>query len=118
MRATHKQDATTSHLLSVVSHELGITLTQRSVSDKTNEIPISTEILETFDVRGKVITTDALLTQRAFCEKVVEMGGDYVLPVKKNQAFLFWAIDTLFNPKTQHLLLIKFPQHLKRNILK
>ena len=96
MRATHKQDATTSHLLSVVSHELGITLTQRSVSDGTNDIPISTEILKAFDVRGKVITTDALLTQRAFCEKVVEMGGDYVLPVKKNHEFLFWAIDTLF----------------------
>ena len=96
MRATHKQDAATSHLLSVVSHELGITLTQRSVSDGTNDIPISTEILKAFDVRGKVITTDALLTQRAFCEKVVEMGGDYVLPVKKNQQFLFWAIDTLF----------------------
>ena len=96
MRATHKQDVATSHLLSVVSHELGIILTQRSVSDGTNDIPISTEILKAFDVRGKVITTDALLTQRAFCEKVVEMGGDYVLPVKKNQQFLFWAIDTLF----------------------
>ncbi len=96
MRATHKQDATTSHLLSVVSHELGITLTQRSVNDKTNEIPISTEILEAFDVRGKVITTDVLLTQRAFCEKVVDAGGDYVQRVKKNQAFLFWAIETLF----------------------
>ena len=96
MRATHKQDATISHLLSVVSHELGVTLTQRSVSDKTNEIPISTEILEAFDVSGKVITTDALLTQRAFCEKVVDAGGDYVQPVKKNQEFLFWAIETLF----------------------
>ncbi len=45
MRASQKSGATTSHLLSVVSHELGVTLTQRSVSDKTNEIPISTEIL-------------------------------------------------------------------------
>ena len=36
MRASQKSGATTSHLLSVVSHELGVTLTQRSVSDKTN----------------------------------------------------------------------------------
>ena len=96
MRATHKQDATISHLLSVISHELGVTLTQRSVSDKTNEIPISTEILKAFDVSGKIITTDALLAQRAFCEQVVDAGGDYVQPVQKNQAFLYWAIETLF----------------------
>ena len=74
----------------------GFTLTQRSVNDKTNEIPISTQILEAFDVSGKVITTDALLTQRAFCEKVVAAEGDYVLPVQKNQEHLFWTIETLF----------------------
>ena len=96
MRATHKQEATTSHLLSVVSHELGSTLTQCSVSDKTNEIPVSTQILEAFDVKGKVITTDALLTQRAFCEQIIDADGDYLLPVQKNQAHLFWAIETPF----------------------
>ena len=96
MCASQKLDATTSHLLSVVSHELGITLTQQTVSDKTNEIPISTEILKAFDVSGKVITTDALLTQRDFCEQVVDAGGDYMQPVKKNQKFMFWAIETLF----------------------
>ena len=53
MRASQKSGALTSHLLSVVSQELGVTLTQRSVSDKTNEIPISTEILKAFDVRVK-----------------------------------------------------------------
>ena len=57
MRASKKSGAITMHLLSVVSHELGVTLTQQSVSDKANEIPISTEILKAFDVSGKVITT-------------------------------------------------------------
>ena len=36
------------------------------------------------------------MTQRAFCEKVVDAGDDYVQPVQKNQEFLFWAIETLF----------------------
>ncbi len=51
-----------------------MTLSQwiNSVSDKTNEIPISTEILKAFDVRGKVITTDALLTQKTFCQEIIE----------------------------------------------
>ena len=96
MRASQKSGALTSHLLSVVSHELGITLTQRSISDKTNEIPISTEILKAFDVSGKVITTDALLTQRTFCQAIIEREGDYVLPVKDNQPDLLDAIEKLF----------------------
>ena len=45
---------------------------------------------------GKIITTDALLTQCAFYEQVVDAGGDYVQPAQKNQAFLYWAIETLF----------------------
>lgn len=96
MRASQKSGATTSHLLSVVSHELGITITQQSVSDKTNEIPISTEILKAFDVSGKVITTDALLTQRTFCQAVIDADGDYMLPVKDNQPDLSDAIEKLF----------------------
>ena len=63
MCASRKCGATISHLLSVVANELGVTRTQQGVSDKTNEIPISTEILENFDVSGPVITTDALLTE-------------------------------------------------------
>jgi len=86
---------------------------------KTNEIPVSTQILEAFDVKGKVVTTDVLLTQCAFCQKVVGAGEDYLLPVKKNQAALYEEIQTLFQyhqnncsddtttpyPKTQPCLL-------------
>ena len=104
MRASKKCGALTNHLLSVVSHEIGITLTQRSVSDKTNEIPISTEILKTFDVRGKVITTYALLTQRPFCHGIINRGGDYVLPVKDNQPYLLDAIKKLFQDIPDTLL--------------
>ncbi len=96
MRASQRSGAITSHLLSVVSQELGVTLTQRSVSDKTNEIPISTEILKAFDVSGKVITTDALLTQRTFCHAIIAGDGDYLLPVKDNQPDLLGAIEKLF----------------------
>ena len=96
MRASKKSGAAISHLLSVVSHELGVTLTQQGVSDKTNEIPISTEILQNFDVSGKVITTDALLTQKTFCQEIIEGDGDYVLPVKNNHPDLCDDIQKLF----------------------
>ena len=96
MRASKKSGATISHAPSVVSHELEVTLTQQGVSDKTNEMPISTESLNNIDVRGKVITTDALLTQTTFCENITERGGNYLLPVKRNHPDLFSEIEELF----------------------
>ena len=70
------QDAQITHLLSVVTHQLGMTLTQRPVSDKTNEIPIASRILTAFDIAGKVVTTDALLTQRKFCQDLCDADAD------------------------------------------
>ena len=87
-----------THLLSAVSHELGITLTQYAVSGKTNEIPISTELLKAFDVAGKVVTTDALLTQRTFSQEVLNHQADYALPVKENHKQMYEDIRDLFEP--------------------
>ena len=66
---SRKHDATITHLLSVVSHQLGITLTQQPVDAKTNEIPVAIEILQALDVSGKIVTTDALLTQKKLSVK-------------------------------------------------
>ena len=90
-----------THLLSAVSHELGVTLAQTVVSGKTNEIPISTQLIKAFDVVGKVVTTDALLTQRAFCQEVLNQQADYALPVKENQKQMHQDISDLFQPLSQ-----------------
>ena len=52
-----------THLLSAVCQEVGIPLARCTVSGKTNEIPMATKLLKTFDVVGKVITTDALIAE-------------------------------------------------------
>ena len=57
-----------------------------------------TELLKAFDVSKKVITTDALLTQRAFCQDLLDRQADYLLPVKANQQTLFEDIRDLFQP--------------------
>ena len=87
-----------THLLSAVSHEIGVVLAECAVDGKTNEIPISTELLKAFDVIGKVVTTDALLTQKTFCEEVIESQADYALPVKENQKNMYDDIHDLFRP--------------------
>ena len=99
LRGSDTRDARRpTHLLSAVSHELGIPLAQCAVSEKTNEVPLSTQLLKAFDVRQKVVTTDALLTQRAFCEEVITHQADYVLPVKANQKQMYQDIKDLFKP--------------------
>ena len=90
-----------THLLSAVSHELGIVLAQCAVDGKTNEIPVSTELLKNLDVVGKVVTTDALLTQKTFCQEVLKNQADYALPVKENQKQMYNDIRQLFAPLSE-----------------
>ena len=90
-----------THLLAAVCHEVGIPLAQCSVSGKTNEIPIATKLLKTFDVLGKVITTDALLTQRTFCKDIIQHKADYAMPVKENHKQMYDDISQLFEPLSQ-----------------
>jgi len=95
---SHTEDARRTHLLAAVFHELGIPVAECAVSEKTNEIPVSIELLKAFDVTGLVITTDALLTQRKFCQQILERQADYCLPVKANQKQLYEDIRDLFEP--------------------
>ena len=83
--------------LHVHSTELGITLVSQPIEDKTNEIPIGQEILSTLDLQGKVITCDALNTQKELTNIITKGKGEYVLPVKNNQKKLFEDIELYFN---------------------
>ena len=101
LRGSSGEETHRTHLLAVVSHELGIPLAQCAVSEKTNEVPISTQLLKAFDVRQKVVTTDALLTQRRFCEEIIAHEANYLLPVKANQRQLYQDIQDLFAPLSE-----------------
>lgn len=85
LRGSRKQGAPDVHLLSVLSHRLGLTVAQVAVDDKTNEIRAITTVLRSLLLEGRVFTMDALLTQRAVAQAVVEGHGDYVMVVKDNQ---------------------------------
>ena len=73
------------HLLAVLSHRLGLTVWQQAVADKTKAIPVLEDVLRGLLLEGRVITVEALLTQRALAQRRLEGGGDYVLIVKGNQ---------------------------------
>jgi predicted transposase YbfD/YdcC len=87
------------HLLAAYLPDEGIVLMQLEVGRHTNEIPTAPNVLKVLDLQGKIVTADALLTQRALSQLIVEAGGDYVWTVKDNQPQLRRDIEQLFAPE-------------------
>jgi predicted transposase YbfD/YdcC len=96
LRGSKKQGAAGAHLLSVLAHRVGLTLTQQAVDDKTNEIKAVETVLEQIVLHGRIMTMDALLTQRQVAQTIVDRGGDYVMMVKNNQPKLKADIELIF----------------------
>lgn len=84
------------HLVSRVRHADAAVLGQVAVADKSNEITAAPRLLAGHDLHGVVITTDALLTQRALAEQTLAQGGHYLMVVKANQPTLFASLERLF----------------------
>ena len=73
--AAKKQGAPAAHLLSALGPRLGLTLAQQAVADKTNEIPVVLELLRQVVLEGRVVTMDALLTQRRLPNRSWRQGA-------------------------------------------
>lgn len=93
------------HLMVAVIHQTGVVVGQQAVDTKTNEITVARPLLESLDLVGRVVTTDAMHTQSALAEYVVdEKHADYVLTVKDNQRILkrhLTPLDWDFSPQAQ-----------------
>ena len=88
------------HLLAAYLPQEGWVLLQVEVQSWENEIPAAMRLLKQVDLRGKVVTADALLTQRELSTQIVEAGGDYIWTVKDNQGRLKEDIEVLFAPES------------------
>ena len=84
------------HLLAAYLPGEGVVLAQVAVDRKENEITAAPRLLETIDLRDKVVSGDAMLTQRELSRQVVERGGDYLWSVKDNQPQLRDDLATCF----------------------
>ncbi len=80
------------HVVTAWAGEYGLALGQEVCAEKSNEITAIPELLRKIDVRGGVVTIDAMGTQRAIAAGVVAGGGDYVLGLKGNQESLCRAV--------------------------
>ena len=72
------------HIVSAQLSELGLTLAQRSVDGKSNEIPAVQELLKELNIKGSVVVADALNCQKDTADIVIDKEADYLLCVKDN----------------------------------
>ena len=87
-----------AYILSGFFCDIGLSIGEIKIDDKSNEITAISELLDLIDIKGKVVTIDAIGTHEEIANKIVyEKKGAYILKVKKNQKDLLDDIKTYFN---------------------
>lgn len=98
LRGIHGEQIPGVHLVGAYAHEAGALLAQLRTTGKGQELAAAKALLAEVPLAGRLVTTDALLTQREVAQQVVERGGDYLLPVKENQPTLQADLAAAFSP--------------------
>jgi predicted transposase YbfD/YdcC len=93
------------HLVSAWASERGLALGQVATEEKSNEITAIPMLMDRIDIKGAVVTIDAMGCQKEIAQKIVEARGDYVLAVKDNQSKLYAAMKEVFSDQRQGELL-------------
>jgi hypothetical protein len=97
LRGSHDGNQKATQLLSLVDHEDGTVLAQRKIDSKTNEIPVAQALLSEMNIKGTVITGDAIHTQDLTATIIArEKDAEYVFTVKGNQEKLQSQIQARF----------------------
>ncbi|MFV0375850.1 MAG: ISAs1 family transposase, partial [Mangrovibacterium sp.] len=84
------------HMVSAFATQNGLCLGQVATSEKSNEITAIPQLLSLLEVKGCIVTIDAMGCQKSIASKIVKQGADYILAVKGNQPLLEEGIqDTI-----------------------
>lgn len=86
--ASKKGSKSILHMVSAWSSARGLILGQLKTHEKSNEITALPELINSLDITGAVITSDAMGCQTAIAQKIMDKGGDYVIGLKGNQGAL------------------------------
>ena len=89
------------HSVSLWASDFGLSLGQVATEEKSNEITAIPELLKLVDLRGAIITIDAMGTQKAIAKVILDGGADYVLALKGNQEKLHDAVIEYLDEQTR-----------------
>jgi predicted transposase YbfD/YdcC len=84
------------HAIAAVMTGARIVLAECAVDTKANEITAAPDLLRALELRGALVSGDAMYTQTALAEQIVQAGGDYFLQVKRNQPTLQQEMTAVF----------------------
>jgi len=84
------------YMVSAWATENQLVLGQRKVDEKSNEITAIPKLLKLLEIKGCIVTVDAIGTQTKIAKTIIEQEGDYILAVKENQGHLYEDIHDLF----------------------
>ncbi len=85
------------HVVSAFSAECGLVLGQLACEEKSNEITAIPKLLEVLEIRGCIVTIDAIGTQSEIAKKITEKDADYILALKENQRTLYEDVRLFFD---------------------
>lgn len=112
LRRSGEKDKSPLHMVSAWANQNQLVLGQISTDVKSNEITAVPQLLEALDIKGCVITADAMSCQKAITAKLMEKDADYVIGLKENQPNLKRDTEEFFDdilknptsfPEVQHL---------------
>jgi predicted transposase YbfD/YdcC len=98
------------HLVSAWSGRNQLVLGQQKVADKSNEITAIPELLSLLNIKGALITIDAMGTQKKIAQQIISSQGDYLLSLKGNQEALYEQVTNQFNSFKED----SYSQHLEK----
>ena len=84
------------HVVSAWATQQGMTLGQVAVDSKSNEITAIPKLLEMLELKGTIVSIDAMGCQKKIAKQIVQGGGDYVLALKDNHPKLCQAVAQFF----------------------
>lgn len=100
-RRTHSRKQSALHMVSALAIDEGLVLAQESLQEGQNEIPVIRDLLELLDLKGAIVTVDAIGCQKEICERIVGKKGNYILALKDNQKTLNKAVKAVFKGEKQ-----------------
>jgi predicted transposase YbfD/YdcC len=86
------------HLLAAYLPQQGVVLAQMNVEHKGREITFAPTLLRQIDLRGVLVSGDAMFDRRSLSAKIVHAHGDYLWTVKENEKGFYQDIEVLFQP--------------------
>jgi predicted transposase YbfD/YdcC len=88
-----------NHIVSAVD-ENGFCLGEKRVDEKSNEITAMPDLLDALNIKGHIVTMDAMGTQKEIVKKIRKKKADYVLALKGNQGSLHDDVKLYFEDQS------------------